>query len=271
MNSALPKIGLLAIFLCTLHPAMSQEPQQTTQSPATNRTPVLVELFTSEGCSSCPPADDLLARFERLQPFDSVEIVALEEHVDYFNQDGWVDPFSSQEWTQRQFSYDNALHAGTPSTPQMIVDGQSHFAGGQINNVSAAILDASKKPQTAVVLTQKVLNAPDEPQFTVSVGKLVGAAEKDTPEVWLLISESGLHSAVDRGENAGHDLHHASVVRTLKKIGVVNPAADSPSFTGDFPIKLKSTWKRENLHAVVIVQEKKSRRILGAAAITIAN
>jgi len=271
------KIILPAIFLCVLQPAIPREPQQsasqsgTTPSAAT-RTPVVVELFTSEGCSSCPPADDLLARIEHTQPFDTAEVIALEEHVDYFNQDGWIDPFSSQDWTQREFVYDSALHAGTPSTPQVFVDGQNHFAGGQINNLSAAILEASKKPQTAVALTQKSSTAPDEPQFSVSVSRLDGATEKDTPEVWLIISESGLHSAVDRGENAGHDLHHASVLRSLKKVGAANRASgESASFSADVSIKLKPAWKRENLRAVAIVQEKKSRKILGAAAIPIIN
>jgi hypothetical protein len=273
MYSILLKVILPAIFLCVLQPAIPREPlQSAAATPAVNRTPVVVELFTSEGCSSCPPADDLLARIEHTQPFDSAEVIALEEHVDYFNQDGWIDPFSAPDWTQREFVYDSAVHAGTPSTPQVFVDGQNHFAGGQINNLSAGILEASKKPQTAVALAQKASPAPDERQFSVSVSKLNGATEKDTPEVWLIVSESGLHSAVDRGENAGHDLHHASVLRSLKKVGAANRAAgESPSFSADVTIKLKPGWKRENLRAVAIVQEKKSRKILGAAAIPIAN
>ncbi len=269
MNSPWCRIGLLTVFLCALRPAISQENGQTGSASAPNRTPVLVELFTSEGCSSCPPADDFLSRLEHQQPFGSVEIVAMEEHVDYFNHDGWIDPFSSAEWTQRQFSYDAALHAGTPATPQMVVDGQSQFAGGQINDVQNAIREAAQKPRTDVALSWKTSVADGTPQLDVSVGKLVGAGEKDTPEVWLVITESGLHSAVDRGENAGHDLHHASVVRSFQKIGVAKAATDSQSFTGEVAIKLKASWKRENLRAVAIVQEKRSRRILGAAAIPI--
>jgi hypothetical protein len=277
MNSLLVKTLFLAIFLWALNPAIPQQMHQSVLPSAgaiaaATRTPVVVELFTSEGCSSCPPADELLARIEHAQPFDSAEVIALEEHVDYFNQDGWIDPFSSLEWTQREAAYDSALHAGTPSTPQMFVDGRSHFAGGQINNLSAAILESSKRAKTAIALTQDSSTATSEPQFSVSVSKLYGATEKDTPEVWLLISESGLHSAVSRGENAGLDLHHASVLRILKKIGAANVAAgDLPSFSANAAIKLKPTWKRENLLAVAIVQEKKSRKILGAAAIRISN
>ena len=243
MNSLLPKIGIPAILLCALIPAVVHHGlAQTPKVPAANRTPVLVELFTSEGCSSCPPADDLLARFETEQPFNSADVVALEEHVDYFNHDGWIDPFSSADWTQRQ------------------------LVGNDINSLAAAIRAVSELPQTPVTLLQKPSNSPDDPQFAVTVGKLVGATEKDNPEVWLLISESGLHSAVDRGENAGHDLHHSSVVRALKKVGVTALAASPQAFDGSTTIKLKSGWKRENLRAVALVQEKKSRKILGAAS-----
>jgi len=272
MNSLLPKIGIPAILLCALIPAVVHHGlAQSPKVPAANRTPVLVELFTSEGCSSCPPADDLLARFETEQPFNSADVVALEEHVDYFNHDGWIDPFSSADWTQRQFTYDNALHAGTPSTPQAIVEGQRQLVGNDLNSLASAIRAVSELPQTPVTLLQKPSNSPDDPQFAVTVGKLVGATEKDTPEVWLLISESGLHSAVDKGENAGHDLHHSSVVRTLKKVGVTAPASSPQAFDGSTSIKLKSGWKRENLRAVALVQEKKSRKILGAAVLPIAN
>jgi hypothetical protein len=277
MNSPWLKIGWIAIFLCALHPALSQgtprpTAPQAASAPAAapNRTPVIVELYTSEGCSSCPPADDYLAQLEQKQPLPTVEIVALEEHVDYFNQEGWIDPFSSKEWTQRQESYDSALRAGGPVTPQMIVDGANQFAGSEINHVGMAILQASRQPRTGVMLSRKPSSTNDAPHFDLTVGKLVGVTEKDAPEIWLVISESGLHSAVDKGENAGHDLHHASVVRTIRKIGVANPAQDSTSFTGDFAVEMKPAWKPENLSAVVVVQEKKSRRILGAAAIPIA-
>jgi hypothetical protein len=280
MISRWPKIILVAALLSIVHPAISQQsspasPQSTPPAAATtsaaNGTPLLVELFTSEGCSSCPPADDILAAIEKQQPFASTQIIAIEEHVDYFNHDGWIDPFSSPEWTQRQMVYDEALHSGTPATPQMIIEGQSQLVGNRLNPVVEAIRTAAAKPRTEVAVTLKSSAATDEPSFNISVGKLVDAQEKDTPEIWLVITESGLHSDVSRGENAGHDLHHASVLRVLRKVGTIKQAAgDAASFNGDASIKIKSSWKRENLLAVAIVQEKKSRRILGASAIPIA-
>src|ERR1035438_8936724 len=99
-----------------------------TSSVEAARKPVVVELFTSEGCSSCPPADALLQKLQAEQPVAGTEIIAIEEHVDYWNHDGWVDPFSSAEWTQRQAVY-TALSKKDVYTPELVVDGQSQFVG----------------------------------------------------------------------------------------------------------------------------------------------
>ena len=93
-------------------------------------TPVVVELFTSEGCSSCPPADRLLAQLDQTQPVPGAQIIALEQHVDYWNDLGWMDPFSSVLFSERQQDYINALHASTAYTPEMVVDGAAEFVGG---------------------------------------------------------------------------------------------------------------------------------------------
>src|SRR5215471_17890729 len=98
---------------------------------STAPTPVVVELFTSEGCSSCPPADALLAKMETAQPFRGVQIIAIEEHVDYWDQQGWVDPFSSADWTDRQQVYETAFRQPGPYTPQMVVNGRRQFVGSR--------------------------------------------------------------------------------------------------------------------------------------------
>jgi hypothetical protein len=239
------------------------------RTPGTARTPVVVELFTSEGCSSCPPADALLARLAE-EPFDgTVQLIALEEHVDYWNDLGWADPFSSRDWTSRQNVYSGALGNGNPYTPQMVVDGTVEFVGSHSQKARQAIVEAAGKTKIAVTLEQGNANKAGAGNFSVKVGKLYGTAKRDAAEVWLAVTETGLHSAVTRGENAGEDLRHAAVVRSMRKIGEAKGDSET-SFAGDANVPLQNEWKRENLRAVLLVQEKKSRRILGAAEIRMA-
>jgi hypothetical protein len=226
--------------------------------------PIIVELFTSEGCSSCPPADSLLARLEEQQPVAGAEIVALEEHVDYWNHQGWEDPFSAEQWTERQQKYAASRGDQSVYTPQMVVSGHAEFVGSRERTARAAIEQAATQPQTGVSVAPAKSDKRDAEEFEVSVGKLVGNSSGDTAEVWLAITETGLHSAVTRGENAGENLQHAAVVRTLRKVGVAD-AGKEPSFKAEQSLKLERAWKRQNLRAVVFVQEKRSLRILGAA------
>src|SRR5580693_5506756 len=114
------------------------------------RQPVVIELFTSEGCSSCPPADTLLQQLELQQPVAGAEIIALEEHVDYWNHDGWTDPYSSAEWTQRQVDYVTHFKDKEPYTPQQIVDGQVEMTGGQEQKTAQAIQQAAAQPKTEI-------------------------------------------------------------------------------------------------------------------------
>jgi hypothetical protein len=226
---------------------------------------VIVELFTSEGCSTCPPADALLARFEEQQPVGGADIIALEEHVDYWNHQGWIDPFSAPEWTLRQQVYVAMLKEGSVYTPEMVVDGQTQFVGNNEREAEQAIAAVARQAKTEVVISTATSAGEAARQFTVSVSKLVGSTKGDTAEVWLAVTEKGLRSAVNRGENAGKNLQHASVARTLRKIGTAVESSES-SFTANPTVKFKPAWKRKNLRVVVFVQEKKSRRILGAAS-----
>ena len=227
---------------------------------------VVVELFTSEGCSSCPPADALLAKLAEQSPSGGVQIVALEEHVDYWNEQGWVDPFSSREWTARQSAYADVLKNGNPYTPQMVVDGSTEFTGSRGQEALKSIGEAAQQPKAAVTLSQANSNKAGHESFSVTVGKLPDTSKGAAAEVWLAITESGLHKAVTGGENVGHDLHHAAVVRSMRKIGETKGTGET-SFTGEAAISVRSEWKRENLRAVVFVQEKKNLRIIGAAQI----
>jgi hypothetical protein len=264
--------GVLALFSFSLLGLASQlhlpaEPGKvsTAGNPGAVGVPVIVELFTSEGCSSCPPADALLAKLEEQQPVAKAQILAVEEHVDYWNNLGWTDPFSSRQWTARQEDYAASLGSRNVYTPQMVIDGRTEFVGGREHQARQAIEEAASRTRTLVQVTARPSEKHGREQFIISVGKLVGGRLEDTPEVWLAITEAGLHSSVTRGENAGEELHHASVVRALRKIGVADQNKET-SLSADLSMALDPAWKRQNLRAVVFVQEKKSRQILGAAA-----
>jgi hypothetical protein len=229
------------------------------------RQPVVIELFTSEGCSSCPPADTLLQQLELQQPVAGAEIIALEEHVDYWNHDGWTDPFSSAEWTQRQQDY-AALFKNDPYTPELVVDGHSQFVGNNPRKADFEIEKAAHDLKTEIAITPGNAEAKGSQRFTVSVGKLTQNRAGDVAEVWLAVTEDGLHSSVSLGENAGRVLHHVATLRSLRKIGVADGNQASVSFTGDAIVKFNSHWDLANLHVTIFVQEKKGREILGAAS-----
>jgi hypothetical protein len=229
------------------------------------RAPVVVELFTSEGCSSCPPADALLARLDKEQPVEGAEVIALAQHVDYWNNLGWADPFSAHEFSERQSEY--AAHFGGDSvyTPQMVVDGGAEFPGSNSGRAFEAIARAAREPKAEVSLARVADQADGVLRLSVRVVRLPKLTDGDTADVLLAVTESGLSSDVARGENAGHRLMHAGVVRSLTKLGYLSAA--TPPFAGEPLVALDKGWRRENLRAVVFLQEHTSKRVVGAAAI----
>ena len=227
--------------------------------PLPTKVPVVVELFTSEGCSSCPAADAALRELAQEQLVPGVEVIALGEHVDYWNRLGWKDSFSSAAYTARQRQYATGFGTGS-YTPQAVVNGRYELVGSRRADLAAAIAKAAKAPQAAV-----------------SVGATAGVAQVQvrslpagTPatEVLLAITESGLASQVGRGENAGLLLQHAAVVRQLLLLGRVDAAG---TFGAHAALQLASDWKRPNLRLVALVQEVASRRIVGVATASIGN
>lgn len=233
---------------------------------AGRRSPVVVELFTSEGCSSCPPADAVLSRLEKTQPVEGAEVIALAEHVDYWNYLGWRDPFSSAEHSARQREYAQAFGKDGIYTPQMVVDGRAEFVGSDNSKAVETIAKAARSPKADVTLAlvrERGTEAPDV-RLSVRVGVLPPVSTGDTAEVLLAITEGDLSTSVPRGENAGRRLSHVGVVRRLSVIG---SAATGEAFAAEPSVTLERDWRRENLRAVVFVQERASRRVLGAAAI----
>jgi hypothetical protein len=215
---------------------------------------VLVELFTSEGCSSCPPADRALAFLQKEQPNSNAEIVTLAFHVDYWNYLGWKDEFSSDLFTQRQQFYARSFKLSSAYTPQMVIDGSFEVVGSNLGKVQKAISESAKNVKAEILLTKT------EEKLKVQIPSLP-AHQNST--IYLAIAEDNLSSNVARGENAGNRLEHISVVRQLKMLGSIT--AENKSFEIESVVEVQSAWKKENLKLVVFIQENQSRKILGVA------
>jgi hypothetical protein len=244
-------------------PARSAKAQADLNTPAR---PVLVELFTSEGCSSCPPADALLAKLDQQARLGNAEIIALEEHVDYWDQLGWRDPYSSAQWTERQQDYAASFKNDGVYTPQMVVDGRIEFVGNSSGRARSAIEEAAREPKAELSLKTQ---PPQNGRVHVSIDlKKLPAGESKGPQVWLAVTESALQSNVLHGENAGENLHHAAVVRSLRKVGDAAPNRES-AFSGEQDLRIDPAWKKENLRVVAFVQDPKSKHILAAASIPV--
>lgn len=227
------------------------------------RAPVVVELFTSEGCSSCPSADQLLNRLQTEQLIDGVEIIALEEHVDYWNHDGWTDPFSSQEWTFRQQEYDLRFKNNGPFTPELVVDGHSDCVGNAEEKAQKAIQEAASNEKVRVTISKNGPASGKGVSVTLQIGPLP-PGDQTKFDLWLAVTEKGLHTAVKAGENSGKEWPHAPVLRSLQKIGAI-PSKQQAQFETIHQVGLGPAWKKENLRIVAFVQDHKTRKIFGAA------
>jgi hypothetical protein len=233
----------------------------TSNAPDAASTPVLVELFTSEGCSSCPPADALLSRLDRTQPVRGADIIVLEEHVDYWDRLGWKDPSSSEAATARQNEYGEAFGGSQVYTPQMIVDGRAEFVGSSDTDALRAIRAASQAPKPAIQLTWEKGDT-----LAIHIELANNAGQGDGQQLFLVVAENMLHSDVKRGENAGRALEHNGVVRQVLPLGKIDAAP--AGFSSRVAVHSVRDWNRAHLRAVVFVQERRSRHVLAAAAIS---
>ena len=218
--------------------------------------PVVVELFTSEGCSSCPPADELLAKLVHTQPVDGAQIIPLAFHVDYWNNLGWTDRFSTPEFTQRQREYGRAMKLRSMYTPQMVVDGRVEFVGSDAAAARKAIEAASHDRKADVRITV------DGTRVHVGIANL---PEKQEYEVLLAVTEDNLQSDVRRGENAGHTLSHVAVVRRLIRLGQTRGV----DWSADAELAIDRDWKTEKRRVVALIQEVDQGLIVGAASISL--
>ena len=243
-------IGVVAVIFLN----SSVMAQKTENLTAKRKNPVLVELFTSEGCSSCPSADRVLTRLEKEQPNSEAEIITLEMHVDYWNYLGWKDEFSLADFSQRQGGYASFFGLDSNYTPQMVVDGQKEFVGSNYGNATNAIAAAVKNEKAAVDISAEM----EAKKINLKISSN-GIAKHDESYIWLVVTEDNLTNSVSRGENAGKTLSHTSVVREMKLIG--NLLAADGKFDIETAVNMQANWNKKNLKFVVFVQGKQSKKV----------
>jgi hypothetical protein len=238
--------GLLVLVLIVT--VVAQLPGR---ADAASSGPIVVELFTSEGCSSCPPADKLLAELDQRGSVNGRPIIVMGEHVDYWDGLGWKDRFASSVFTKRQTEYVRRLGVDSAYTPQMVVNGSTELVGNDSAALSRALAAQKSSGSTNVSLQL-------ENSSTASI-KVEGA--RSGSRVLLALTEGNLVTRVQRGENGGRELRHEAVVRRLSDIGSVK----SGTFEASVPLKLDSEWQKNKLRVIVFVQGPAGGTIEGAA------
>ena len=224
------------------------------------RRPVLVELFTSEGCSDCPPADALLARLDATQYIPGAEAIVLSEHITYFNEGGWRDPFSSEAMTQRQQAYAQQFQLDDLYTPQMVVDGTDQFVGNDAGKLHRAVAKAAMAPKLDLQIANLQREADGSLDFSVH------AAAGANASVVAAVALDKASSQVKRGENAGHTLAHVAVARAFKEFGSSTAAGRPLRFSGS---DLANAEKSGVPLRLVVFLVNRSGRVVGATEQTL--
>lgn len=220
---------------------------------------VLVELFTSQGCSSCPPADRLLGQLP--SSVDGVEVLPLSFHVDYWDDLGWRDPYSSAEWTARQRRYSSVVAGGRVYTPQLVVQGAADVLGSDRDDAVEAIRAAARAERGGRIEARATESATGNQRLSVAVeAEIDGAARADA---LVALVESGLSTKVARGENGGRALANQFVVRRLVKAFALERGGVR---RGEVHLDLDPAWRRDRLAVTVFLQDPASLRVLAAAS-----
>jgi hypothetical protein len=257
-------IGVLSIGTSIL--ALRPQPLHGSDAGSDARTPLLVELFTSEGCSSCPPADRLLQKLDG-QPIPGAEMIVLSEHVDYWNHIGWKDPYSAASfYSERQSAYAKRFGLDSVYTPQMVVDGASEFVGSNSGLADKAFQKALGVPKIPVHLSSISADASNTLHAHLETGSLDPLFGPREAEVYVAVALNRAESQVSAGENSGHRLAHVSVVRSLTRIGRLK---QGQVLAQDVQLKLEPGSDSRNLRLVVFVQEPGQGRVLGAASMPV--
>jgi hypothetical protein len=236
---------------------LSQAPEYSQAQAAPSRVPVLVELFTSEGCSTCPPAEDLLADLLHRQAIPGVQLIGLAEHVDYWDRLGWKDRFSSNVFTQRQAVYAKNLNVAEPYTPQLIVDGEKQVLGSDKSAVLHAVRDAARLPSATLTIGHLDVRGKS---VTFSVA-LSNAPAGTSGDMLAAIVDDSDTTVVTNGENGGQTVRDTAAVRTMKYFGQL-AAGESKVVVLDLPPGAAPGKS----HVVVFVQAAKQGRVIAASS-----
>jgi hypothetical protein len=246
----------VSLFLFPIHPLLAA---QSSGSAADESSPVaIVELFTSEGCSSCPPADALLRQIHLKQAPSGQLIVGISEHVTYWNSLGWKDPYSSPIFTDRQSTYASRLSPEGPYTPQMVLNGRDQFVGSDGRALGRALRDDTKRTHSDLRILTSTLSADG-----VDVKFSLSAHTSKPLDVVAVITDDADRSNVQRGENSGRLLQHVSVGRSLTKVATV--AGDTEKLIHlPLPEGFQAAASVGH-HLVLFLQEAHQGTIVGAA------
>jgi hypothetical protein len=243
-------IGMVMVGVAPL-PGQVAKPEATTK-PAKM---VLVELFTSEGCSSCPPADALLRKINGTQTSAGQLVVGISEHVTYWNSLGWSDPFSSQVYTDRQNAYGVKLGLESVYTPQLVINGAAQVVGSDFAAVTRAIAKENERPSRVSV---QILSVSVAGSVLTAKFSAVGEAPAQGGDVVAVVVDDADQTSVLRGENSGRTISHVSVARSIARVAKLQAGEQTVQ------IPLPSGFRAaQGHHLILFAQTAGNGRVLG--------
>ena len=261
--TVLPRFSLLALALLLLLPRGGSGAGKKDSPGPSGSGVAVVELFTSQGCSSCPPADRLLSRLARDAKYQG-KVIPLSFHVDYWNYIGWTDPFSSARWSERQKAYARVFKSNRIYTPQVVVNGRTEGVGSQERVVLGKISEAlADEPAGRVTLAVSPPTADGHLQVKVGAKLIEGGS--GPLDLWVAVYQSGLETPVGSGENASKKLRNDHVVRRLEKAFTL-PATAGAEKSTELTLGLDKRWKTSDLGVAAFLQDPATMAIYGAAA-----